>query len=218
VKEIVFGFDRVSKGAAQGNEFTKLITLLHYKENKWRFGVIEYEVVGKKKTVKPIDWGNEYWREVMMSELKLAQLQAPHTNNLGAQELIAENAEDLQKKYHEFMDSRDKGSGMDAETTGLWTEMSRVLHQGLTDGPNQELRELFQEVDKAMAAKRPSCIRLLRLTDVYRNISDWTPEEREHIKSGCVWCAVLKGSLDWNRSSSDGDSESKRRIAPPSVN
>ncbi len=67
-EEIIYGLDRMTR-PGQGTEFADVLTCGHYKDGKWRIGVINYQ--HEPRIVREWDWDNEFWTEAMEYELGL---------------------------------------------------------------------------------------------------------------------------------------------------
>ena len=73
--EVILGIDRTTL-PGQGNEFGDVLTCCHWRDgmdgNKWdtsyRIGVIDYQ--HEPRIVRPWNWANEFWIEMMTRELK----------------------------------------------------------------------------------------------------------------------------------------------------
>jgi hypothetical protein len=77
VKAVIFGLDRTTK-PGQGTEFADVLTCVLWTEGKddwgsgeWRewlrVGVINYQ--NEPRVIRPIDWKNEFWDEMVRSEM-----------------------------------------------------------------------------------------------------------------------------------------------------
>lgn len=77
-KEVILGLDRTTK-EGQGTEFADVLTCYYWKDqgeskpgnnwSKWfNVGVINYQ--HEPRIVRPLDWGNKFWNEVGIKEIK----------------------------------------------------------------------------------------------------------------------------------------------------
>ena len=66
-KELIFGLDRSTK-EGQGTEFADVLVAIHFKNGKYKVGVINYQFE-PTKIVRDWDWDNEFWNNAVEKEL-----------------------------------------------------------------------------------------------------------------------------------------------------
>lgn len=205
-RELVFGLDRFTE-AGQGTEFGDLISFYHFHNGEWHVGIIEYQFDKNtgQKTVKPPNFDNEFWNELMHKELdRLKESEPDCAIDFNDHMFTTKNSEEMAKKLAELSNiSKEFESNEceeDSEGNGAWGQLSDAMTgAGKTKVPEEEqiraLDGIFDKVDENMKTHRPDCIPIRRIVELYKGGKAWSSTEEAHILSGCKFCTPLKNLL-----------------------
>lgn len=69
-QEVVFALDRSTR-EGQGTTLGDVLTGWHWKDGKWATFIIEYQ--NEPRIVKPIEWNNEFWNQILSDEIEKVQ-------------------------------------------------------------------------------------------------------------------------------------------------